>query len=533
MPTRPAVAAAPVRAFSPAFVPALLAAVLAVALITPAARGATPPWAAPAASPAPTATAGSPCAPWSTSYGPPPTIRVLRTGSGLVETVSFRGYVENVMSWEWPSSYPTAALQAGAIAVKQYAWYYVVKPRSSYVTPAGECYHVRDDTYDQIYNPSRTPSASQIAAVSATWDITLRKSRVFFLSGYSPGTADVCGADRSSTRTRLAQRGVRACALGGFSLEAILRAYLDPGLTIAHAARLFGVDRYATAAAVAGLTDAGAATVFVATGQDFPDALAAGPAAAVAGSPVLLTDPQILSAPTRAELTRLGPERIVVLGGPGAVSDAVVAELAKLAPTVERLAGADRYETAVAISAATFDTGRLLVLVATGRDFPDALAGAAAGARHGAPVLLVPGDAIPDAVAAELTRLAPTAIRVLGGPAVVSDEVLADLATYAPDVARLAGASRYETAAAVTAALYDPGVERLDLATGRAFPDALAGSPRGGPLLLLSGAAPSAIVAAEIVRLAPGHLAVLGGAGALSDTAVTQVVEILATPPAH
>jgi putative cell wall-binding protein len=481
----------------------------------------------------PLAATAAGCAAWSTSYAAPPTIRVLRTATGQVDTVPFRRYVENVMSWEWPSSYPTAALQAGAVAVKQYAWYYVIHPRRSYVTAAGECYHVRDDSWDQVYDPSRTASASQVAAVDDTWSLTLRKNGTFFLSGYGPGDGDTCGAGVVSTRTRLAQHGVRACALDGLDLEAILRTYLDPGLTIADAVRRFGADRYETAAAVSTI-EAGpdATTVFVATGRDFPDARAAGPAAAAGSTSVLLTDPDALPSATRDELARIGPDRIVVLGGPGAVSDAVITELEALAPEVERIAGDDRYATAVAVSAATFEPGVPVVFVATGRSFPDALAGAAVGSRIGAPVLLVPGDSIPGAVGDELTRLAPLSIRVLGGPLVVGDQVLADLAAFSPDVARLYGADRYETAAAVTAAFYKPGVGRLDLATGRDFPDALAAGPRGGPLLLLPGGTPSEAVAAEIARLDPGRLVPMGGVGALSDAAVTRVVALLAPAPA-
>lgn len=498
---------------------ALLAPLLTLALMAPAPAGAV----------TATATAGEPCKPWTTSYAPPPTIRVLRTDTGVVETVPFQRYVENVMSWEWPSSYPTAALQVGAIAVKQYAWYYVVHPRNSYVTDAGDCYHVRDDSRDQIYDPARTPAASQVAAVAATWTITLRKGRTFFLSGYGPGTADVCGADLASTRTRLAQRGVRACARDGLDRDAILHVYLDPGLLIADAVRRSGADRYETAAAVSRASvSADAATVFVATGRDFPDALAAGPAAAAAGTSVLLTDADVLSPAAREELLRIGPDRILVLGGPGAVSDSVAEALRALAPSVERLAGADRYETAVAVSATMFESGADLVFVATGRNFPDALAGAAAGASRGAPVLLVPGDSLPEVVANELTRLAPAAIRVLGGPAVVSDEVVGALGAFAPDVARLAGADRYATAAAVSAAMFDADVRRLALATGRAFPDALAAGPGGGPLLLLSGRTPSDAVAAEIARLSPERLIVLGGTAAVSDDAATEIVGILA-----
>jgi putative cell wall-binding protein len=477
------------------------------------------------------AEAATGCPAWSTTYGPPPTIRVLRTATATVETVPFRTYVENVMSWEWPASYPIAAREVGAIAVKQYAWFYVAKPRAAYVTPAGDCYHVRDDTFDQIYDPARTPTAAHLAAVAATWSITLRKGGVFFLSGYGPGTQDVCGADLVSTRTRLAQRGVRACALAGQTRDQILRTYLDPDLLISSAARHFGPDRFATAAAVSGASFApGPPTAYVATGRGFADALAAGAAAGASKSPLLIVEPDRVPAATAAELERLKPARIVVLGGPGAVADAVVAALAAFAPLVERIAGEDRYATAAAVSAASFAPGVPVAFIATGQDFPDALAGAAAGAALGGPVLLVPGDALPTFVADELGRLRPAMIRVLGGSGVVSDAVLDALGPFAPDVIRLAGPDRYATAAAITAALYPTDVERLFVATGLDFPDALAGSPLGGPLLLARpGPLPDA-VATEITRLAPGQVVALGGPAVVSDTTITRIVESILPP---
>ena len=483
--------------------------------------------AAGAASVRPVGAAGA-CPAWPTSFTPPPEIRVLRVATGTVELVPFRAYVENVTALEWPSSYPAEALKAGAIAVKQYAWYYATRPRASYVTPAGECYHVRDDTFDQLYDPSRTPHPNHLAAVEATWTSTLRKDGTFFLSGYGPGSGDVCGADLSATRTRLAQRGVRACALAGLALPDILRTYLDPGLAIASAVRLAGGDRYATGAAVSAATfEPGVPVVFVATGHDFPDALAAGPAAARLGGPVLLVAQSGLSDAVAAELGRLRPASIVVLGGPSVVGDDVAAALGAFSPSVTRIAGADRYATAAAVSAAAFTEPVPIAFVATGVNFPDALVGAAAGARLGGPVLLVPGDGVPEVVAAELARLQPARIRVLGGPMVVSDATLEGLRAFSPDVDRIAGATRYATAAAVSAATYEAGGAGLDLATGANFPDALSAGPRGGPLLLVppAGALPPE-VAAEVVRLAVGGLVGLGGPGALPDAAMAGVAAV-------
>jgi hypothetical protein len=283
-------------------------------------------------------------------------------------------------------------------------------PRTS---AAGDCYDVRDDSWDQVYDPSRSPAASQLAAVADTWSLTLRKSGSFFMLHYDAGTSTTCGAELSSSRTWLYQLGARACALAGMSMAQILHVYLDPALTVADATRRFGADRYATAAAISASHFApGVPVVFVATGITFPDALAAGPAAARLGGPVLLVRQDTLPDATASELTRLAPKRIVVLGGEGAVSAGVLTALAAYASDVSRVAGADRYATAVATSQAAFGPSVPVVFIATGLDFPDALAGSAAGAKLGGPVLLVPGDALPDIVVTELKRLAPASIRV-------------------------------------------------------------------------------------------------------------------------
>ncbi len=104
---------------------------------------------------------------------------------------------------------------------------------------------------------------------------------------------------------------------------------------------------------------------------------------------------------------------------------ATAAQVAAFGVTVDhlpmtRLAGADRYATAAATSAASYARGVPVVYIATGGNFPDALVGAAAAGRDGAPLLLVSGTGIPAPIAAELARLAPARIVILGSTGVVS-----------------------------------------------------------------------------------------------------------------
>ncbi len=104
--------------------------------------------------------------------------------------------------------------------------------------------------------------------------------------------------------------------------------------------------------------DASTPIAFIASGENHPDALAAGPPAALNTGPVLLTAPDLLPDVTKAELTRLTPDKIVIVGGLLAVSQAVEDELQNYGPIVEPIQGVspdtDRYTTAAEISKAFF-----------------------------------------------------------------------------------------------------------------------------------------------------------------------------------
>ncbi|WP_368499113.1 cell wall-binding repeat-containing protein [Herbiconiux sp. A18JL235] len=248
--------------------------------------------------------------------------------------------------------------------------------------------------------------------------------------------------------------------------------------------RISGADRYATAVEIsrAAYPD-GAEVAYVVTGESAPDALSAGPAAAVAGGPLLLTRSGSLPAEVADELDRLDVQRIVAVGGPASVSDGVLASLRDITAEVSRVVGPDRYATSRAVAASpVFAGGSSVAYLATGRDFPDALsAGAAAGSRE-APVVLLDGlaPAVDEATRDVLTSLGAERLLVAGGPASVSPAVEESLGALAP-VARLGGADRYEASAAINAEAFESS-ESAFLVTGAGYPDALAGSAWAGHL---------------------------------------------------
>lgn len=309
---------------------------------------------------------------------------------------------------------------------------------------------------------------------------------------------------------------VAACALLGFVAIQPAEAAMPP------VQRIEGADRYATAANVSKAAfQPGVDVVYVATGENFPDALSAGPVGAKALGPVLLVTSNLIPTSTATELDRLDPDKIVVLGGPVVINETIVTSLdAYTEGTVTRLAGADRYETSALLSTSVFSPGVPVVYIATGVNYPDALAGAAAAGAQGGPVLLVRTDSIPTAVETELDRLDPVQIIVLGGSTVVSNSVQADLADFSSQVVRRGGSDRYKTAAAVSAAAFTPDVQYAFIATGLNFPDALSAGPPAGiakaPVLLVPGNCIPTEVQAEIDRLTLAGITILGGTTAVS-----------------
>ncbi|WP_192796638.1 cell wall-binding repeat-containing protein [Serinicoccus kebangsaanensis] len=181
--------------------------------------------------------------------------------------------------------------------------------------------------------------------------------------------------------------------------------------------RVSGKNRYGTAAALARMFD-DVDTVYVATGESFADALTGSARAGMEGAPVLLTEGDRVPDATAEVLEDLAPDRVVVVGGEAAINDTVARALG----ADERVKGTNRYGTAVALTA-NQDADVPVVYIASGENFPDALAGSALAAAQGAPVLLTKPGSIPPETMAELDRLSPEQVVILGGEAAVSDGV--------------------------------------------------------------------------------------------------------------
>ena len=286
--------------------------------------------------------------------------------------------------------------------------------------------------------------------------------------------------------------------------------------------RISGQDRFDTSVKISQQSyPESAPVVYVADGMTYPDSLSAGPAAAFEGGPLLLVTPNSVPGGIVSEITRLNPERIVVVGGTSSVSETVYTQLSGLADEITRINGADRFETSRLVADYAFgDAGASMAYIAAGATFADALAaGGAAGAKD-APVILVNGVQfdLDSATATLLGDLGVTDSRVLGGLNSVSEGIFEDVDGITTAV-RLAGDSRYETARVINSDAFE-SAERAFLATGLNFPDALAGSAwagaAGAPLYtVLTNCVPQGVLD-DLEALGVTEVILLGGTPTLT-----------------
>jgi hypothetical protein len=206
---------------------------------------------------------------WTNQAQPPTTIKVRRTSgpdAGKVQTVPFWNYVSTVFRTEFSGGgFAASALRAGAVSVKQYAWYYAINWRGGKVAVYGpdpdgpegpevkpllgyDCYDVIDSTADQLYKPEKPlnggwvvnnyPYPTNLDAMAATWHISLRKDFLgkkgkpnkIFVSGYRTGQAKPCGYEDGAFR--LYQKSVKDCGVKGMTTEEIMRIYYGSNLYI-------------------------------------------------------------------------------------------------------------------------------------------------------------------------------------------------------------------------------------------------------------------------------------------------------------
>jgi putative cell wall-binding protein len=258
-----------------------------------------------------------------------------------------------------------------------------------------------------------------------------------YLAGLQAAGAPVLltttGSVPAATKSRLSALGTKDVILLG-GTTAISTAAEHDLATSYTVTRVAGADRYDTAARIAQTSSGrvgtlnGERTAIVASGEAYPDALAAGPVSFSQRFPILLTQAGALPAASEAALTGLAIKHVVIVGGSTAVSDAVDAQVRAAGATTERVAGTTRYATATALAdfaARLPGWSSTTVDLATGEGFADALAGGPAAGRTSRSILLTAPTSLSAPTATWLQAHASTLTggRLLGGTSAVSEAV--------------------------------------------------------------------------------------------------------------
>ncbi len=313
----------------------------------------------------------------------------------------------------------------------------------------------------------------------------------------------------------------------------LARIDVDKDTKVITVERIFGTDRFNTAVGAADQLKAelGMETfpnIVIASGKDFPDALAGAYLAVKKDAPILLTNAGF--APTVAAYVKenMDPSGTVyILGGKGAVPEVMETELQKQGITnIERLAGSNRYDTNLEILRTAGVEGQDL-LICSGGGYADSLSASASGK----PVLLV-GNSLTnnqkDYLAGVKSSISGDCYAI-GGKGVVSDEVFNEVKTYATGSAeRISGKDRYKTSVAVAQKFMPETVNTVVLAYGMNYPDGLAGGPVAyageGPLLLVTDKN-YADAKAYVEQVGAENIITMGGKSLISDSVVMDMLQ--------
>lgn len=271
----------------------------------------------------------------------------------------------------------------------------------------------------------------------------------------------------------------------------------------------------------------------LASGDNFPDALAASSLAGALKAPIILTSSTTLSSEARNELQRLEARTVAIVGGSSAVSTAVENQVSQIVSdgTVVRFSGETRIETALSIyrnaprqlPVTWSRTG----IVTTSSNFADALSISPYAYSTASPIFLTDKNGLEPDVQQSLSHFDFDKAIIVGGSAVVPNIVEIQLSNQQLSTTRLSGNTRYDTSNQVGRFILNESVytpSDIVFTTGENFPDALAGSALAGTrntILLLAGNKYSPTIPfAEQNISYPQNIYVLGGKNAFTSPTI-------------
>lgn len=337
----------------------------------------------------------------------------------------------------------------------------------------------------------------------------------------------------------MSQWGSYSRAKAGQSYKAILDFYFinktyqnvnTPTQILSYNTRIGGSNRFDTANAIAQNVNSGMINdVLIATGLNYPDAIAAAPLAGKLGSPILIVDSKPTSIYSKGAIDYINTHlnkggNVYIAGGTGVVSSSFETMFKASGFNVIRVSGLSRIDTSVAIAGKVGSSCKTVVIT-TANDYPDAVSISSIAAMYKWPILLTDAIGLSDAVKNYLAVNKPTKIYIVGGTGVISANVATQVKSitgYTP--IRYGGIDRYATNQIVANAFIQNPNE-IVISTGSNFPDALTASIYAaknlGPVLLIDNketASAYNYVKSIGANDAKSEFTIVGGSGVVSDT---------------
>lgn len=293
--------------------------------------------------------------------------------------------------------------------------------------------------------------------------------------------------------------------------------------------RVYGKDRYLTAVEVSKAyfpanSDIKPNTVIISAGGNEADALAAGPLSIKHGAPILLVEKERIPAEVLAEINRLNPKNIIIVGGKNSVSEAVEKALAATNREITRLAGENRFGTSIEV-AKSLKEGFIIkgIILANGYNSVDALAVSGYAAKNNLAVVLTAKEALPQEVKDYIASAKVDHVEIVGGINSVEKAIETDLGEVFKD--RTSGADRYQTALELAKKAYKDAKKAIFV---NAFTpvDALSAAPfaakNGFPILLVEKTKIQADTLNYIKETKVEEVTVIGGLNSVADAVMKE-----------
>lgn len=294
--------------------------------------------------------------------------------------------------------------------------------------------------------------------------------------------------------------------------------------------RLAGQTRYDTSAAIAQDGWEQSDHAILAYGENYPDALSAAPLAKKYDAPILLSNGNNLLAVTKETLINLKVKSVFIIGGTAVIPSSIEAELQSMKISVTRIAGQDRYETAIKVAQQLPSPSEIFVV--TGENYPDALSIAPIAALKQEPIILVPKNNMPDSVKAYLAANSINKTYVVGDSDIIDDSI----SNQFPSSERIIGVGKYVRNINVNLKFDDLFSSKdICIATGEGFADALTGAAyaakKGIPIVLVNDYPPSftriyTVIKLNMANSIKGNPYVFGGTGVVTDNAITYLYSL-------